>query len=134
MAEKILNKLKKVFKEKEVKKEDLKDKPIKYNVKTMEKYYAADDLVQAAKILKKILEIYGIQKKENHRLKGREFVHFILSSKHKDLKNLGYKHWQNINKIIYLNQSTVYPYHKKNLRKAMDFYEKELKSIHLIDK
>jgi len=134
MAENILSKLKKVFKGKESEKGTSEDKTVKYNVATMEKLYAADELVQTAKVLKKILEIYGVSKKEKHRLKGREFVHFILSSKHKDSKNLGYKHWQNINKIIHLNQSTAYPYHKKNLRKAMDFYEKELKSIHLIDK
>jgi hypothetical protein len=99
----------------------------------MEKRYEEDDLVEAAYILQNLLEIYGTQKRKNHRLKGREFIHFILSSKHKDLKNVGYTHWQNINKIIHLNQEKPYPYHKQNLRKAMDFFEKELKSINAID-
>lgn len=103
------------------------------NVKVMEKLYEQDELTECAIMLKQLLEIYGNLKKKNHREKGREFVHFILSRKHKDLKNIGYTHWQNINKIIHLNQPGAYPYHKKNLRNAMDFYVKELKGIKVID-
>ncbi len=99
----------------------------------MEKMYEDDDLVNASILLRHLLEIYGTQKKKNNRLKGREFIHFVLRSKHKDLKSNGYTHWQNINKIIHLNQPKPYPYHKKNLREAMDFYEKELKGIKAID-
>lgn len=101
----------------------------KVSVTSMEAKFEADDLVGASKDLKHLLEYYGRSKKHNHRYKGRSFIYFILSNKHKNLKNAGYIHWQNINQIIQLNHSKVYPYHKKNLRNAMDFYEKEVKSI-----
>ncbi|XFA98708.1 hypothetical protein ACAG96_07510 [Candidatus Izemoplasma sp. B36] len=99
------------------------------SVVSMEAKYEADDLVGASKDLKRLLEYYGQRKKSNHRYKGRNFIHFILSNKHKNLKNTGYEHWQNINQIISLNHKKVYPYHKENLRKAMDFFEKEVKTI-----
>ncbi len=103
------------------------------SVYTMEEKYETDDLVGASKDLKRLLEEYGERKKKNHRYKGREFIHFILSNKHKDLKNTGYKHWQNINQIITANYDKVYPYHKENLKKAMDFFRKEIKSINTLD-
>ena len=85
-------------------KEEAKEGAIRVNVTLMEKKFEADDLVGSAIILKHLLEIFGEQKKQNHRLKGREFIQFILSSKHKDLKAIGYTHWENINKIIHLNK------------------------------
>jgi hypothetical protein len=133
MSNNIFDSFKKVFKGKDKKEKKEQDGTHRINVSIMEKRYEEDDLVEAAYILQNLLEIYGTQKRKNHRLKGREFIHFILSSKHKDLKNVGYTHWQNINKIIHLNQEKPYPYHKQNLRKAMDFFEKELKSINAID-
>lgn len=123
----------KLFKGKEKQVEEVEEGTFRVNVTIMEKKFAEDDLVGAAVVLRHLLEIYGTQKKKNHRLKGREFIHFILSIKHKDLKTKGYTHWQNINKIIHLNQAHPYPYHKENLRKAMDFYKKELKGIKVID-
>ncbi len=133
MDKKFINSLKKMFKKSPVHKEEATGGTLKVNVKMMEKHFKADDLVRCSIVLKHLLEIYGTQKKKNHRLKGREFVYFILSSKHKDLKNLGYSHWKKINKIIYLNQSKSYPYHKQNLSKAMDFFKKELKGIDSIN-
>jgi len=133
MDKKFINSLKKMFKRSPVHKEETTEGTLRVNVRMMEKCFKEDDLVGCSIILKHLLEIYGTQKKKNHRLKGREFVHFILSSKHKDLKNLGYSYWQKINNIIYLNQSETYPYHKQNLRKAMDFFKKELKSIGAIN-
>ena len=53
------------------------------SVSTMEKKYEEEDLVGAAKDLKILLEKYGKGKKKNHRYKGREFIYFILSNKHK---------------------------------------------------
>jgi len=114
-------------------KEESTEGLMRVNVTLMEKKYEADDLVGSAIILKHLLEIFGEQKKQNHRQKGREFIHFILSNKHKDLKTVGYTHWQNINKIIHLNQTKPYPYHKENLRKAIDFFKKELKGLNAID-
>lgn len=102
------------------------------SVDSMERKFSEDDLVGAAKDLKLLLEFYGHKKKKNHRYKGRTFIHFILSNKHKNLKNSGYIHWQNINNIIQLNQNKVYPYHQKNLRNAMDFFEKEVKNINTL--
>jgi hypothetical protein len=129
----IIESFKKMFKRKtEVSKKE-NEGTLRVNVSEMEKCYKEDDLVKSSIILKHLLEIYGEQKRKNNRFKGREFVHFILSSKHKELKNLGYTHWQNINKIIHLNQTTPYPYHKNNLRKAIDFFEKELKGIKAIN-
>ncbi len=133
MSKNIFESFKKVFKGSQVHKEEATEGKLRVNVALMENRFKAEELVSCAVSLKHLLEIYGIQKKRNHRLKGREFVHFILSSKHKDLKNIGYIHWQNINKVIHLNQSKAYPYHKKNLRKAMDFFKKELKGISAID-
>ncbi|MFP4478352.1 MAG: hypothetical protein ACLFPM_02840 [Candidatus Izemoplasmatales bacterium] len=102
------------------------------SVPSMEANYEEGNYMEAAKNLKQLLERYGERKKKNHRRKGREFIHFILSNKHKDLKNIGYAHWENIEKFIKLNQDKVYEYHKKNLRKAMDFFEKEIKSLNEI--
>jgi hypothetical protein len=99
------------------------------SVITMEAKYDEEDLVGAARDLKMLLEEYGRRKRHNHRTKGRQFIHFILSNKHKNLKNAGYQHWQNIDKILSLNSDTAYPYHKKNLRKAMDFFEKEIRNL-----
>jgi hypothetical protein len=103
------------------------------NTDEMEKSYNNDDFVHSALILKILLEVYGERKKKNHRQKGREFIQFILSNKHKDLKTIGYTHWQNINKIIQTKHTKVYPYHKKNLRNAIDFFTKEVKSINSIN-
>lgn len=133
MSKNIFTSVKKAFSLKSAHKVDAAEGLLRVNVTAMEKCYENEDLVGASVILKHLLEIYGTQKKKNHRLKGREFMFFILSSKHKDLKSVGYTHWQHINKIIHLNQSKPYPYHKENLRKAMDFFEKELKGIHVID-
>jgi hypothetical protein len=102
-------------------------------VDIMEAKFENEDLVGTAKDLKLLLEVYAIRKKKNHRYKGRTFIYFILGNKHKDLKNIGYKHWQNITQIIQLNHKKVYPYHKKNLRNAMDFFEKEIRGISQID-
>ena len=133
MSKFFLNFYKKMFKGNPSKKEQSASGLLRVNVRLMEKRFEENDLVSCSITLKHILEIYGTQKKKNHRLKGREFVHFILSNKHKELKNLGYSHWKKMNKIIHLNQSKPYPYHKQNLRKAMDFFEKELKGINAVD-
>ncbi len=125
----IFNKIKDLFKKDPTEK---KSKPIdltRVSVFSMEKKFEAEDLVGAAKDLKLLLESYGRSKKKNHRYKGREFIFFILSNKHKDLKNTGYKHWQNINQIIQLNQTKVYPYHQNNLRNAMDFFKNEIRGL-----
>ncbi|XMB72989.1 hypothetical protein RJI07_03525 [Mycoplasmatota bacterium WC30] len=103
------------------------------SVDTMESKFEIDDLVGAAKDLKILLEFYGKGKSKNHRYKGRDFIYFILSNKHKDLKNVGYKHWQNFNQIIILKHQKVYPYHRNNLRSAMDFFKKEIKSLSSFD-
>ena len=133
MSKNIFDSFKKVFKGKPEQRVEAEEGKLIVNVTAMEKAYEEEDLVGCSIILKHLLEIYGTQKKQNHRLKGREFMFFILSNKHKDLKAVGYTHWQHINKIIHLNQSKPYPYHKQNLRKAMDFFEKELKGINAID-
>ncbi len=133
MSNNFFQSIKSIFTKKANTPELQKNESKRVNVILMEKCFDADDLVGAAVILKHLLEIYGSQKRKNNRLKGREFVYMILSNKHKDLKNVGYKHWQNISKIIYLNQPQPYPYHKQNLRKAMDFFLKELKGIKAID-
>jgi hypothetical protein len=104
----------------------------KVNILTVEQKFEDDDLVGSAKDLKLLLELYGTKKKKNHRYKGRAFIYFILSNKHKELKNNGYHHWDNINQIIQLNHAKVYPYHKNNLRKAIDFFKKEVKSINTL--
>lgn len=133
MSKNVFDSFKKVFNGKPKHKVEAAEGTLRVNVTAMEKCYEEEDLVGCSVILKHLLEIYGEQKKQNNRLKGREFISFILSNKHKDLKAIGYTHWQHMNKIIHLNQSKPYPYHKQNLRKAMDFFEKELKGIHVID-
>lgn len=125
----MLEKIKQIFAKKEKNLPSPETLGNTLSVMAMESKYEADDLVGAAKDLKELLEYYGRRKKQNHRYKGRMFIHFLLSHKHKNLKNTGYIHWQNINQIIQLNQKKVYPYHKNNLRKAMDFFEKEVKGI-----
>jgi len=102
------------------------------SIQSMEAKYENEAYMDAAKDLKALLERYGRRKRKNHRYKGREFIYFILSHKHKDLKNIGYSHWQNLNRFMKMNKSKVYPYHKKNLRQAMDFFEKEIKGLNEI--
>ncbi len=128
-----LNTIKEWFQKKNDKSKELLEDTKRVSVPIMEKRFEAEDLVGAAKDLRNLLEIYGRSKKKSHRYKGREFIYFILSNKHKDLKNIGYTHWQNINQIIQLNHKKVYPYHKNNLRKAMTFFETEIKGINAID-
>ncbi len=106
-----------------------KEKPNYISLVSMEEKYQNEDYMGAAYELKSLLERYGRRKRKNHRYKGREFIYFILSNKHKDLKNTGYSHWENLNNFIKLNQTKVYPYHKTNLRNAMDFFEKEIKGL-----
>lgn len=125
-----LSSLKNIFTKKEPQPKKEKKEVVKVSVVSMEKKFENDDLVGAAKELKILLEYFGEQKKQNHRYKGREFISFILSNKHKDLKNIGYTHWQNVNQVIQLNQKQVYPYHKNNLRNAMTFFETETKGIY----
>ncbi len=85
----------------------------------IEHAYDKGEFVDSALMLITLLEYYGEQKKKGHKHKGRDFIHFILSAKHKDLKNEGYKHWINIEKIVRANKTTVYPYHQENLKKAI---------------
>ncbi len=125
----VLNKVKSWFTKSPSKQKEKRDPLYRVSIYSIEKKFEAEDLVGAARDLKGLLEYYGRRKKKNHRNKGREFIHFILSNKHKDLKSIGYKHWQNINSIIQNNYQKVYPYHKQNLREAMDFYEKEIRSL-----
>ena len=99
------------------------------SIKSMETKFENDDLMGAAKDLKSLLEAYGKRKSKNHRYKGRVFISFILGNKHQDLKNTGYNHWENLTEYIRLNHSKVYPYHKKNIREAMTFFEKEIKGL-----
>lgn len=132
MSTNILDSFKNLFKGKQEVTE-LEEGMLRVNVVEMERYYEEEDLVTASIVLRELLEVYASQKKQNHRYKGREFIHFILSNKHKDLKTVGYTHWQNINKIIHLNHTKVYPYHKENLKSAMDFFQKEVKSLKAID-
>ena len=133
MEKTLVSKIKDIFKKKAPKEKNIDRLLLRTSVPSMEKKYEIDDLVGAAKDLKNLLEINGRKKKHNHRYKGRIFISFILSNKHKDLKSKGYIHWQNINQIIQLNHTKVYPYHKKNLRNAMDFFEKEIKGIYAIN-
>lgn len=111
------------------KNEGVSNIPDMISIGSMEAKYNIEDYMGAAKDLKLLLERYGRRKRKNHRYKGREFIYFILSNKHKDLKNTGYMHWENLDKFMKLNQTKVYPYHKKNLRNAMSFFEKEIKSL-----
>jgi hypothetical protein len=112
---------------------DQKGHPTRFNVHVMHQRFEQGDIIGAAIVLRELLEKYGQNKRKNHRYKGREFIHFILYSRHKDLKNLGYKHWQNINHVIHQNKKVVYPYHKENVRKAMEFFQKEIKALNSID-
>jgi hypothetical protein len=133
MADGFFAKITNVFKQNKLSDDDLGSLPKRFNVTVMEQRFDADDIVGAAYVLRTLLEKYGQNKKKDHRYKGREFIHFILYSKHKDLKNLGYKHWQNINKVIHSNHKQVYPYHKENVRKAIDFFQREIKALNSID-
>lgn len=99
------------------------------SIESMEEKYNKGDLMGAAKDLKILLEAYGKRKSKNHRYKGREFISFLLSNRHQDLKNTGFNHWENINEYIKLNHSKVYPYHQKNIREAMTFFEKEIRNL-----
>jgi hypothetical protein len=119
--------LKNLFKRNEAS-ESLKDSNL-VSLESMEKHYEEEAYMEAAQELKILLERYGKRKRKNHRYKGREFIYFILSNKHKNLKNAGYMHWKNLHKFMQLNKEKVYPYHKNNLRNAMDFFEKEVKSL-----
>ncbi|MDT8336349.1 MAG: hypothetical protein RQ856_00825 [Candidatus Izemoplasmatales bacterium] len=122
-----INKIKEFFnKPKSTKNDEI---PNYVSLTSMEMKYEKEDYLGAAKDLKLLLEAYGRRKRKNHRYKGREFIHFILSNKHKDLKTTGYTHWQNLNQFIKLNHTTVYPYHKNNLRNAMSFFKKEIKGL-----
>ncbi len=127
------DKIKGLFNKEPKQKKQVEVDPNRVSVPNMERKFEADDLVGAAKDLKSLLEIYGRKKRKNHRYKGREFIYFILSHKHKGLKNTGYTHWQNLGQIIRLNQQKVYPYHKNNLRSAMDFFKSEIRAINEID-
>jgi len=121
----VIEKLKKLFKKSPEKKVDYNQ----ISLMSVEKKFEEEDYLGAAKDLKTILEYYGRRKRKNHRYKGREFIHFILSNKHKELKNVGYYHWQNLTEFDKLTHGKAYPYHQKNLRKAIDFFEKEIKSL-----
>ena len=123
-----IDKIKNFFKGKP-KSDRIKETPNHISILTMEKKFEDEDYIGAAKELKSLLEAFGRRKRKNHRYKGREFIYFILSNKHKDLKNTGYDHWQNLNHFIKLNHTKVYPFHKNNLRKAMTFFEKEIKGL-----
>ncbi|MFW5794265.1 MAG: hypothetical protein ACOCV1_02170 [Bacillota bacterium] len=124
-----IKKLKEITKSIFSKSNDENEIPDNISIASMEAKYENEDYMGAAKDLKNLLERYGRRKRKNHRYKGREFIYFILSNKHKDLKNIGYMHWKNLNKFFKLNQTKVYPYHKKNLRKAMTFFKNEIKGL-----
>ncbi len=125
----LINKIKSIFKKDDQKKKISKVDLNRVSVFSIERKFEDDDLVGASKDLKILLEYFGTRKRKNHRYKGREFIYFILSNKHKELKNIGYTHWQNINQIIRLNHDKVYPYHKKNLDEAIKFFEDEIRGI-----
>jgi hypothetical protein len=127
---KLIDKIKDFFKKTTSKSSSSSDVPNYISVTSMEIKYKNEDFMGAAKDLKILLEAYGRRKRKNHKYKGREFIHFILSNKHKDLKNIGYTHWQNLDQFMKLNQTKVYPYHKNNLREAMTFFEKEIKGLY----
>jgi hypothetical protein len=128
----IINRIKEITKKIFSKSEKTLEISNAISVVSMEMKFENDDLVGAAKELKSLLEAYGRRKRKNHRYKGREFIYFLLSNKHKDLKNIGYVHWQKMDQLIKLNPTKVYPYHKTNLRNAMDFFEKQIKGIYEI--
>ena len=98
----------------------------------IENTFEKGEFLESAVMLSALLEFYGEKKKKDHRYKGREFIHFILSAKHKDLKNVGYTHWVNIGKIIHSSKKAVYPYHQENLKHALEFFKKEIKSLNNI--
>lgn len=123
------DKIKEIFKKSEAKPKKSKDLPGYISIFSMERKFEEEDLIGAAKDLKLLLEAYGRRKRKNHRYKGREFIYFVLGSKHKDLKNTGYTHWQHLDQYIKLNTSKVYPYHKNNIRNAMTFFEKEVRGL-----
>lgn len=100
---------------------------VSYSV--IESAFEKGEFLESALMLNTLLEFYGEKKKKDHRYKGREFIHFILSAKHKDLKNIGYTHWVNIGKIIHSSKKSVYPYHQENLKNAIEFFKKEIKSL-----
>jgi hypothetical protein len=102
------------------------------SVDSIQRKYEEEDYQGAARDLKTLLETYGRRKRKNHRYKGREFIYFILSNKHKDLKNTGYNHWENLNHFFKSTQNKVYPYHQKNLKKAIDFFTGEIKGLYEI--
>ena len=133
MKNNFLQSVKKVLGSKKEEKNDVEKDVRIVSVSSMEHSYKAGDLADAALILRSLLEEYGERKKKNHRTKGREFIYFILSHKHKDLKSAGYSHWQHINKIIGIRHDKVYPYHQQNLRNAMDFFKKEIKGINSLE-
>jgi len=126
----LLDKIKKMFQKKDRVKENQTYRIV--SLSEIEKKYEADDFVSAAKDLKTLLDFYGKRKNRNHKFKGREFIDFILSSKHKDLKNAGFMHWQDLAQIIQSNQAKVYPYYKKKLRDALDFFSKEIRDLNVI--
>ncbi|MDD4184985.1 MAG: hypothetical protein PHI01_06195 [Candidatus Izemoplasmatales bacterium] len=127
-----IDKIKLLFKKAPKKPIDPNEKPNYLSVNSMEIKYENGDFIGAARDLKSLLETYGRRKSKNHRYKGRTFIYFVLSNKHKDLKNIGYTHWQNLIDYLRLNQAKIYPYHKNNLRKAIDFFEKEVKGLYEI--
>lgn len=128
----LLEKIKKITQSVLPKKEGQKDSPGFITMASVETKFEAEAYNEAAKDLINLLETYGRRKRKNHRYKGREFIFFILSNKHKDLKTTGYTHWQNLNHFVKLNHSKVYPYHKNNLRKALDFFKTEIKGLYEI--
>lgn len=123
------SKFKELFKKSKTKPDHAREVANYISVISMEHKFANDDLVGAARDLKSLLEVYGRRKRKNHRYKGRVFIYFLLSNKHKDLKNTGYTHWENLLDFIKSTQTKVYPYHKNNLRNAMTFFEKEIRGI-----
>lgn len=133
MANNIFDSIKNVFKGKDKVERTPQEGLHVINVRELERLYEADNLTAAAAMLIDLLEVYGNRKKKNNRLKGREFIHMILSHKHKDLKNVGYTNWLNLTKIAHLTHNKSYPYYKENLRNAIDFFRKEISSINQLD-
>lgn len=109
-----------------------KDNVQQVSMYQIEHAYEKGEFLDAAEMLHILLEYYGEHKKKNHRYKGREFIHFILKTKHKDLKTIGYNHWVNLNKITHSSKKVIYPYHKQNLLNAIEFFKKEIKSLNNI--
>lgn len=125
---KFFDNVKKLFQKKPKKESE----PLNYRVISLDeirKKFDEDDINNAARDLKTLLDLYGKRINKKHRYKGREFIDFILGSKHKDLKNVGYLHWQNVVQIIEANRPKVYPYYKQKLKEAIDFFSKEIRDI-----